>query len=702
MPARLDGSRRCGYCGSTAAQWTSTANAQTLTLNDAEQLFQVRYVNNVDGTNDTPDDGDATNDNDVYGIVERFHVPQTTAENYEVQDLPTIAATSYTADPQTGLRFKHNEVNPTIWLDLVWTADTPADTANNNTPTGYAIDYTDAAAINQHTMWKSLPNARRPSDLGATTQYTHKGVTPGKQYTYRVFPEFGSHNITRYDYRYGLPAMEDAASKEADLPKPVQGLMVVPDPENPQTALQLTWNRLPDDPKGHPVEGYLVQVANDRDNNGTLNTEAGGFDWLTLAIQDDTDTGDVDESRPWTVDKDTLMYVYDGSDLATTETLAGGYVRWFHVIAITDENDGDTATGGSARNPADGEPVSPPSGGEVSPNASDELTALPKDGKTAPPEAPDAPSMTMSPPMPEDLTSEQASDNNLLEPTDSGVFLTWNEPGEDAGGINAYVVQRKVGTGDWTPIARVTARTSYSDDREYIDGEDLQYRVGSLGASSVPASYTYPVTYPTHQAMHAPNAPTGVTATADSATEVTVSWTTPTDNGGSPITGFKVMYKVTGAADDTYETDMVSDPMASMHTVMGLMPNTSYDFKVVATNAEGDGYASMMAMAMTMAGMLTAPSMVVATEVNETAGGEPLPNPGVRVTWTDGEGAIGHLVLLFDSSDWSLADTATMQDSGDTTFFNVAPGNYLAVVVAYDADTNIELTISEPVSVGGS
>ena len=116
--------------------------------------------------------------------------------------------------------------------------------------------------------------------------------------------------------------------------------------------------------------------------------------------------------------------------------------------------------------------------------------------------------------MPEDLTSEEASDTNLLDPTDRGVLLLWNEPGEDADDINAYIVQRKIGTGDWTPIARITARTSFTDSREYIAGEDLQYRVGSLGASSVPATYTDPVMYPTHVAMHEPGMPMNVMATA--------------------------------------------------------------------------------------------------------------------------------------------------------------------------------------------
>ena len=570
--------------GSVPAQWISTGTDQTNTLNDAEQLFQVRYVNNADGTDDTPDDNTDV-DNDAYGTVYRFRVPQTTAENYEAQDLPSIPATVYTDGSEAGLRFRHNEVNPTIWLDLVWTADT----VNGNPPTGFVIDYTDAATVNQHTMWKSLPNARRPSDLGATTQYTHKGVTPGKQYIYRVFPEFGSHNVARYDYRYGLPAMEEAASREAALPNPVQGLMVVPDTDDPQTALKLTWSMLPDDPKGHPVQGYLVQVANDTDNDGTLNTEVAGFDWLTLAIQDDTATTEVNEAKPWTVDKDTLTYTYDGSDLATPDTLAGGYVRWFHVIAITAENDDDDDTGGSARNPADGAEVDPPSPTEASPNASDELTALPKDGKTAAPAAPSDPSQATSPSMPEDLTSEQASDTNLIDPTDRGVLLLWNEP-ESADGINAYIVQRKIGTGEWTSIGRVTDRTSFTDSREYVEGEDLQYRVGSLGASTVPVSYADAVMYPTtHPETHAVELGdvTNVQGMSNTAGQLELTW-----DGGENADYFILigvdMDALAGGTTD-YGDSRVSDSAARMGDITNLTSGANYMGIVIAVRTTSSG-----------------------------------------------------------------------------------------------------------------
>ena len=69
-------------------------------------------------------------------------------------------------------------------------------------------------------------------------------------------------------------------------------------------------------------------------------------------------------------------------------------------------------------------------------------------------------------------------------------------------------------------------------------------------------------------------------------TMLTVSWTAPADNGGSAITGYKVMYKMTGS-DEDYRS-MNADADATSVTIENLSPNTSYSIAVVAVNAAGD------------------------------------------------------------------------------------------------------------------
>ena len=216
-----------------------------------------------------------------------------------------------------------------------------------------------------------------------------------------------------------------------------------------------------------------------------------------------------------TDDATETTFTYSGSTSAAgpitdvNDILAGGYVRWFRVFAITVENDGLPATGGTAIMLSNGQPNGTPSDDTASPTPADMLEADPQPGTTHDPRDPDDPSQIMSPPAPEDLTAEQASDTNLILPTERGVLLLWNEP-EDPAGVTSYVIQRKVGDGefmtigaiDWVGDSDFRERTSFTDSREYIDGEDLQYQVGSRGASTVEPTYTDPVTYPTTHTTH--------------------------------------------------------------------------------------------------------------------------------------------------------------------------------------------------------
>ena len=72
---------------------------------------------------------------------------------------------------------------------------------------------------------------------------------------------------------------------------------------------------------------------------------------------------------------------------------------------------------------------------------------------------------------------------------------------------------------------------------------------------------------------------------------------------------------------------------------------------------------------------VTAPTAIEATVVGND----------VTITWMDGDNAVTHMVLLFDS-DFALAkEAATNQTDGETTFMDVPAGTYYAVVVAIDA-----------------
>ncbi len=108
------------------------------------------------------------------------------------------------------------------------------------------------------------------------------------------------------------------------------------------------------------------------------------------------------------------------------------------------------------------------------------------------------------------------------------------------------------------------------------------------------SNYWVDVLFAPPAAATAPGAPTAVSASAGLA-QATVNWTAPANNGGAPITSYRITPYI-GAAAQTPVT--VSAP-ASSKTIAGLTPGTAYTFKVAAINSVGTGPDSAASNAVT-------------------------------------------------------------------------------------------------------
>ena len=110
-------------------------------------------------------------------------------------------------------------------------------------------------------------------------------------------------------------------------------------------------------------------------------------------------------------------------------------------------------------------------------------------------------------------------------------------------------------------------------------GQSYQFSVvatNALGNSSASTASTA-ITMPNY-----PGAPTGATAVLTDPTTVSISFTAPSTNGGSTITG----YTATSIPDGL--TGSISQAGSGTITISGLTAGNIYRFSVVATNSTGD------------------------------------------------------------------------------------------------------------------
>ena len=183
------------------------------------------------------------------------------------------------------------------------------------------------------------------------------------------------------------------------------------------------------------------------------------------------------------------------------------------------------------------------------------------------------------------------------------VQLSWNAPVDDGGasitGYRLYWSQSQ--NGPFTVIN--VAVTSYLH-AGLMSGSTYFYRVSAInqegeGAISGTISSTTVI------ASSLPTIPLGLVATADS-DSITLSWSAPADDGGSPITGY-LIYRGT----DTTVTGQIASVSLTSHTDTGLEKGVTYHYSVAAVNSIGAGpSAGPVDAALEEAGSPTGPSIL--------------------------------------------------------------------------------------------
>lgn len=219
------------------------------------------------------------------------------------------------------------------------------------------------------------------------------------------------------------------------------------------------------------------------------------------------------------------------------------------------------------------------------------------------------------------LTAAAAPGNLLATAGDSAVALTWDVPSTD-GGVTAhtYRVYRSTdGGATWAALG--TSNAESFTDATAVNDTTYTYAVltrNSVGDSplSSPASAT-----PRSGTLTAPGVPVGFKA-ASAYLSSQLTWSAPTFDGGSPVTGYRILRSTTSGGE-TVLTDVSAGTLS--YTDSAVTPQVRYYYTLQALNAVGASDAATEQSAVPSSGVPTAPVLSRDTTT---------PSGVVTLTWT--------------------------------------------------------------------
>ena len=258
---------------------------------------------------------------------------------------------------------------------------------------------------------------------------------------------------------------------------------------------------------------------------------------------------------------------------------------------------------------------------------------------------------------------------------DTQVGLSWTAPTSDGGSaLTGYRVESSTNSGSsWSTVVADTGSTSTSYTATSLaNGTEYLFRVSAInvvGAGSASSSATA-------TPRTTPGQPGSLSATEGTA-QVDLSWSDPSSDGGSAVTGYKVEQSTdSGLTWATVVADTGST--STSHTVTSLVNGTSYSFRVAAVNAAGTGATSSTVTA-TPRSTSDAP-----TGLSGTPGDQQVALAWSAPSDSGGSAVTGYRVeqSADGGSDWSTVVADTGSTSTNYTVTGLANGSMYAFRVA--------------------
>ena len=199
---------------------------------------------------------------------------------------------------------------------------------------------------------------------------------------------------------------------------------------------------------------------------------------------------------------------------------------------------------------------------------------------------------------PEHTTTPNALTATAISP--SQIKLFWQPPSNTFGqSISGYDIKREVITGVYDVVGSTNGKTTsfivsnLATDKTYTYAVSAIIGFGDTGESNTASATpredsvgtTSEPTTSTAVQITVPTPPIKLTTSIISATQVNLAWSSPVEDGNSPITGYKIEVKKDSGSYATLIADTESTTRTYAHT--NLSTNSKYTYKVSAINSAG-------------------------------------------------------------------------------------------------------------------
>ncbi|CAH1103156.1 unnamed protein product [Psylliodes chrysocephalus] len=257
--------------------------------------------------------------------------------------------------------------------------------------------------------------------------------------------------------------------------------------------------------------------------------------------------------------------------------------------------------------------------------------------------------------------------------------LYWQPPKDNGGAeITNYIIEKKEAKSQtWSKVSSYVT-VPFVRIRNLTLGKEYDFRViaeNQYGQSD-PAVTSEPI-----KARHpfdppgAPGAPRGIETTEDS---ITITWTKPRHDGGSPITGYVVEKRL--ITEDKWTKASHAQVPDTTLKVINLIENHEYEFRVAAINAAGQGPWSSASDAICARAAPSAPKITSDLSIRDMVviAGEELKitvpyvaTPKPKASWTiNGDEVISDNRIKMDTTDIAsifINKSAKRTDTGSYT-----------------------------------